>query len=158
MSANANRIELFNYIAAPLARRESSTNIEMCLLQKNMLVHGMLNRCVIECKSNQTTSLSSRTNQQKNDIRKKLWHLIWNCAKIVILLLQIRLSMRMVWHDNAFRMSQLHFKRLHIWCAATHLFATTCRFNSTYRSSNGSHYRCSSAIKKHSIAKRLFMP
>lgn len=53
-------------IAASLARRESSTDIEMCLLQKNMLVHRMFNRCVIKLTNNRTTLLSLRAEEKKS--------------------------------------------------------------------------------------------
>lgn len=69
-----------------------------------------------------------------------------------------RISLRMVWHDYAWWLSYIHFKRMYIWYSATNLFATTCRINTQNRGANGSNNWCSNQIKKYSIAERLFMP
>lgn len=56
----------------------------------------------------------------------------------------LRISLWMVWHYNSRRLSSLCFSRMHFRWTCAHLFTTTCCFDSTNWSADGSNIRCPS--------------
>jgi hypothetical protein len=96
--------------------------------------------------------------------RRSAWR-VSSCLLRLLLLRDImnwkifcRISLRMVWIHFPWRMSSLCLSRMHFWHASAYLFATSCCFDSTNWSANGSNNRSSSEEQGSSYDTWIFMP